>query len=446
MNDAYKPLTLFELNSLVREVMETTLSHAYWVEAEIAEVREVRGHCFMQLVENDPFRHTPIARADAKCWAAQWLRLRPKFENVTGQKLQAGMKVLLAVTAQFHQAYGFSWIVSDIDPTYTLGLMARRRAEIIAKLKEEGVFDMQKELSLPLLPQRVAVVSSAGAAGYGDFCAQLGENPYHLKFQTTLFPATMQGELVEGSIINALDQIYARKTDFDVVVIIRGGGATSDLSGFDTLALAENVANFPMPILTGIGHQRDESILDMVAYKSLKTPTAVAAFLVDRVSGLYEHIIELEESMARIVRQRLDLERMRLGRMAEKIPLSYSLVKSRGQRRLEQMQMRLGQAAKLAITARLARLSALESSLPPMVRNLILQQAHRLDTLQQELKMNDPELMLAKGFSITTLEGRILRDASFLMPGHRVTTRLEKGEFDSIVTNKKNEHETANNL
>ena len=446
MNDAYKPLTLFELNSLVREVMETTLSHAYWVEAEIAEVREVRGHCFMQLVENDPFRHTPIARADAKCWAAQWLRLRPKFENVTGQKLQAGMKVLLAVTAQFHQAYGFSWIVSDIDPTYTLGLMARRRAEIIAKLNEEGVFDMQKELSLPLLPQRVAVVSSAGAAGYGDFCAQLGENPYHLKFQTTLFPATMQGELVEGSIINALDQIYARKTDFDVVVIIRGGGATSDLSGFDTLALAENVANFPMPILTGIGHQRDESILDMVSYKSLKTPTAVAAFLVDRVSGLYEHIIELEESMARIVRQRLDLERMRLGRMAEKIPLSYSLVKSRGQRRLEQMQMRLGQAAKLAITARLARLSALESSLPPMVRNLILQQAHRLDTLQQELKMNDPELMLAKGFSITTLEGRILRDASFLMPGHRVTTRLEKGEFDSIVTNKKNEHETANNL
>lgn len=446
MNDAYKPLTLFELNSLVREVMETTLSHAYWVEAEIAEVREVRGHCFMQLVENDPFRHTPIARADAKCWAAQWLRLRPKFENVTGQKLQAGMKVLLAVTAQFHQAYGFSWIVSDIDPTYTLGLMARRRAEIIAKLKEEGVFDMQKELSLPLLPQRVAVVSSAGAAGYGDFCAQLGENPYHLKFQTTLFPATMQGELVEGSIINALDQIYARKTDFDVVVIIRGGGATSDLSGFDTLALAENVANFPMPILTGIGHQRDESILDMVAYKSLKTPTAVAAFLVDRVSGLYEHIIELEKSMARIVRQRLDLERMRLGRMAEKIPLSYSLVKSRGQRRLEQIQMRLGQAAKLAITARLARLSALESSLTPMVRNLILQQAHRLDTLQQELKMNDPELMLAKGFSITTLEGRILRDASFLMPGHRVTTRLEKGEFDSIVTNKNNEHETANNL
>ena len=446
MNDAYKPLTLFELNSLVREVMETTLSHAYWVEAEIAEVREVRGHCFMQLVENDPFRHTPIARADAKCWAAQWLRLRPKFENVTGQKLQAGMKVQIAVTAQFHQAYGFSWIVSDIDPTYTLGLMARRRAEIIAKLKEEGVFDMQKELSLPLLPQRVAVVSSAGAAGYGDFCAQLGENPYHLKFQTTLFPATMQGELVEGSIINALDQIYARKTDFDVVVIIRGGGATSDLSGFDTLALAENVANFPMPILTGIGHQRDESILDMVSYKSLKTPTAVAAFLVDCVSGLYEHIIELEESMARIVRQRLDLERMRLGRMAEKIPLSYSLVKSRGQRRLEQMQMRLGQAAKLAITARLARLSALESSLPPMVRNLILQQAHRLDTLQQELKMNDPELMLAKGFSITTLEGRILRDASFLMPGHRVTTRLEKGEFDSIVTNKKNEHETANNL
>ena len=271
-NENRQALTLFELNGMVKEVIELSLSQSYWVEAEISEVREVRGHCFMQLVENDPFLTTPVARADAKCWASKWRQLKPKFERVTREPIHAGMNVLLLVTAQFHEAYGFSWIIEDIDPTFTLGDMARRRAEIITKLKEEGVFDLQKGLTLPLLPQRIAVISSAGAAGYGDFCAQLSDNPYGLQFLTVLFPAVMQGELVESSIISALNKINERQNEFDAVVIIRGGGATSDLSGFDTLALAENVANFPLPVITGIGHQRDESIIDLVAFRSLKTP------------------------------------------------------------------------------------------------------------------------------------------------------------------------------
>ena len=260
-------ITLLELNRLVREVIECEIPNEYWVEAELSECRESRGHCYMELVQYDEDRAaTPLARASAKCWASKWMLIRPGFERTTGQRLHAGMKVLLKVYAQFHEAFGFSWIVTDIDPTYTLGDMARKRQEIIRQLKAEGVFDLQKELRLPLFCQRIAVISSETAAGYGDFCNQLADNPYGFRFETRLFPATMQGEGVEQSIIAALERIYTatQEDGFDAVVIIRGGGATSDMSGFDTLALAENVANFPLPIITGIGHDRDESILDMV--------------------------------------------------------------------------------------------------------------------------------------------------------------------------------------
>ena len=235
-------LTLYELNQLVREVIESEMSNEYWVEAELSECRESRGHCYMELIQKDEQTATPIAKASAKCWANKWMLIRPGFERTTGQRLHAGMKILLKVYAQFHEAYGFSWIVTDIDPTYTLGDMARKRQEIIRQLKAEGVFDLQKELQLPLFCQRIAVISSETAAGYGDFCNQLADNPYGFKFCTQLFPAIMQGEGVEQSIIAALERIYSLTSypspptsDFDCVVIIRGGGATSDMSGFDTL-------------------------------------------------------------------------------------------------------------------------------------------------------------------------------------------------------------------
>ena len=336
-NENRQALTLFELNGMVKEVIELSLSQSYWVEAEISEVREFRGHCFMQLVENDPFLTTPVARADAKCWASKWRQLKPKFERVTREPIHAGMNVLLLVTAQFHEAYGFSWIIEDIDPTFTLGDMARRRAEIITKLKEEGVFDLQKGLALPLLPQRIAVISSAGAAGYGDFCAQLSDNPYGLQFLTVLFPAVMQGELVESSIISALNKINARQDEFDAVVIIRGGGATSDLSGFDTLALAENVANFPLPVITGIGHQRDESIIDLVAFRSLKTPTAVASFFVDCLSALFERLQKLEDRIVHLAQQRLNFEHIRFNHLREKTPIVFKLMSSSQQQKIRQL-------------------------------------------------------------------------------------------------------------
>ena len=224
-----KSVTLYELNNLIKEVIESELSNEYWVEAELSECRENRGHCYMELIQKDERTATPIAKASAKCWASKWLVIKPYFERTTGQRLSAGMKVLLKVYAQFHEAYGFSWIVTDIDPTYTMGDMARKRQEIIRQLKAEGVFDLQKELSLPLFCQRIAVISSETAAGYGDFCNQLADNPYGFQFRTWLFPAIMQGEGIEKSIIEALNRINAVCDDFDAVVIIRGGGATSDM-------------------------------------------------------------------------------------------------------------------------------------------------------------------------------------------------------------------------
>ena len=231
-----KRLTLYELNSFVREVIECEMPNEYWVEAELSECRESRGHCYMELIEKDEKNATPIAKASAKCWASKWMVIRPYFERTTGQRLHDGMKVLLKVYPQFHEAYGFSWIVTDIDPTYTLGDMARKRQEIIRQLKEEGVFDLQKGLELPLFCQHIAVISSETAAGYGDFCNQLADNPYGFQFQAQLFPAIMQGEGVEQSIIAALEQIYASLStqqttnthhpspntqSFDCVVIIR---------------------------------------------------------------------------------------------------------------------------------------------------------------------------------------------------------------------------------
>jgi exodeoxyribonuclease VII large subunit len=455
------PLTLFELNSLVREVLETTFDHDYWVEAELSEVREVHGHCYMELVQKDPFGNTPVARASARCWQRTWMRLRPRFERATGQTFHAGLKVLLRVHVNFHEAYGFSWIVNDIDPTYTMGDMARRRQEIVRQLKEEGVFDLQRELQLPMFCQRIAVISSANAAGYGDFCNQLADNDYGLQFQVKLFPAVMQGEGVEQSIIEALNNIYNAQATaplsspegdtiaskgieapsgavggapaFDCVVIIRGGGATADLSGFDTLALAENVAQFPLPIITGIGHERDESVLDMVSHIRVKTPTAAAAFLIDHLAEVLVRVNDCQEKITQYVGRRMQLEQVRLQRLAERIPTLFSLVKSRQTARLDQLFMRVSTSVAQKLSTLNYRLSTLSAQLPPLVERKLLRERHRLDLLSQRATSLDPDLLLRRGYSITLKNGHTVRSASDLQPGDIIETRLAGGSVSSEV-------------
>lgn len=363
----------------------------------------------MELIQKDEHSATPIAKAPARCWASKWMMIRPYFERTTGQQLHAGMKVLLKVYAQFHEAYGFAWIVTDIDPTYTLGDMARKRQEIIRQLKEEGVFDLQKELSLPLFCQRIAVISSETAAGYGDFCNQLADNPYGFQFEAQLFPAIMQGEGVEQSIINALERIY--DTDYDAVVIIRGGGATSDMSGFDTLALAENVANFPLPIITGIGHDRDESILDMVSHTRVKTPTAAAAFLIDHLKEVLDVIDASQERITSLALQKLSTLQSQFSIVQETIPRLFSIVKTRQEAKLDAFYQRL--------------LTALDHRLTS--------ERHRMELMEEKVKALDPTLLLKRGYSITLFNGRAVRDPQMLKEGDEIETRIEKGVIISKV-------------
>ena len=427
-------LSLYELNSLVRDVISMSLPDSYWVEAELSEAREgYGGHCYMELIEKDEHSNTPIAKAHASCWRNRWMLLKPQFERVTGQRIHAGMKVLLKVHAQFHENYGFSWIVDDIDPTYTMGDMARKRMEIIQTLKEEGVFDLQKELKLPMFCQRIAVISSATAAGYGDFCNQLADNGYGLQFTTALFAATMQGEGVEQSVISALNRINEEWENWDCVVIIRGGGATSDLSGFDTLALAENVANFPLPIITGIGHERDESVLDMISFQRVKTPTAAAAFLVDHLTEVYARIEDAQEAIVNYVKRRLQVERMKFERLSTQIPTLFSLVKVRQSNRLDQLLNRLKVKAERIPADGLHRLEMLEARLKEPVARKLERELHRVEMLSQRAIAQDPERLLSRGYSITLKDGKSIKDASQLKAGDEIETRFAKGVAKAVV-------------
>ena len=427
-------LSLYELNSLVRDVISMSLPDSYWVEAELSEAREgYGGHCYMELIEKDEHSNTPIAKAHASCWRNRWMLLKPQFERVTGLRIHAGMKVLLKVHAQFHENYGFSWIVDDIDPTYTMGDMARKRMEIIQTLKEEGVFDLQKELKLPMFCQRIAVISSATAAGYGDFCNQLADNGYGLQFTTALFAATMQGEGVEQSVISALNRINEEWENWDCVVIIRGGGATSDLSGFDTLALAENVANFPLPIITGIGHERDESVLDMISFQRVKTPTAAAAFLVDHLTEVYARIEDAQEAIVNYVKRRLQVERMKFERLSTQIPTLFSLVKVRQSNRLDQLLNRLKVKAERIPADGLHRLEMLEARLKEPVARKLERELHRIDMLSQRAVAQDPERLLSRGYSITLKDGKSIKDASQLKEGDEIETRFAKGVAKAVV-------------
>lgn len=426
-------LTLYELNSLVAELIDRAMPQSYWVQAEVSEARESRGHLFLELIEKQERTNTPIARASAKCWRSQWALIGANFERKTGVKVRAGLQLMVQVHAQFHPQYGFSWIVDDINPEFTMGDMARKRQEIINQLKAEGVFDLQKELNIPLFAKRIAVVSSASAAGYGDFCNQLKHNEYGFCFEVELFAATMQGEQVEQSIIEALNLINEREDDFDCVVIIRGGGATADLSGFDTLALAENVANFPLPIITGIGHERDESILDMVANTRVKTPTAAAAFLIEHLANTLYRIEQAQMKIHRAVERKLQEEKLHLQRLSTHIPVLFAMVHNRENARLDDYLHAIIQRIGLHLQRNRMHIATLSEKLQPNVERKITHERHRLQLLSQRIDSVNPERLLRLGYSLTYKNGHIVRNANELSKGDEIVTRMEMGSIKSIV-------------
>lgn len=425
-------LTLYELNGLVRQTLRLTLDTPYWVCAEISELR-VNRHCYIELVQKDDYGSSMIAKARAQIWASRWSMLSAMFERTTGQRLAPGLQVMVQVEVTFHELYGFSLNIIDIDPTYTLGDIAKRRREIMQQLREEGVIDMNKELPLPRLLQRVAVISSASAAGYGDFCNQLHGNRRGLAFVTQLFQASMQGANTDVSIIAALDRIAAQADLWDIVVITRGGGATSDLNCFDSLELAENVAQFPLPIITGIGHERDDTVIDMVAHTRVKTPTAAAEFLIhhqemelDTLENLYESILSEAASM-------LGEEKSRLKALSSQLPLISSQFTAKARLHLVQL-LNSVESMCSQITAREdRRLAALENKLPMLAPMLLSKEKARLEMADVKISSADPQRILNLGFSITRIKGKAVRDASCVKEGEEITTTLASGTVTSTV-------------
>ena len=405
-------LSLYELNGLVKRTIRDRMSETYWVQAELSDVRSnYSGHCYLEFIQKDASGNNLIAKARGTIWSNIYKMLKPYFEQETGQAFASGIKVSVRVSVDFHELYGYSLTVLDIDPTYTVGDMERKRREILRLLEEEGVIDLNKELEMPVLPQRIAVISSATAAGYGDFCNQLSNNPRGYGFYTELFPAIMQGERVEESIIAALDAIYARLEAFDVVVIIRGGGATSDLSGFDTYELAANCAQFPLPIITGIGHERDDTVIDLIAHTRVKTPTAAAAFLIACMDQVADRLDNLSFRLQQGVRNRLLWEHRRIEGLKQRIPSS---------------------AYKRISDAKYGLLAA-NRDLQMATRQFLSMKKHRLELLQQRLNDALPEKQLARGYSITLKNGKAVKDVSILEKGDTLVTLLYKGKVESVI-------------
>lgn len=447
-------LSLFELNARVHAVMELNMPEAYWVTAELSEMRTAsNGHCYLEFVQKDPHSGALLAKARGIIWRTNYRLLTDSFFRATGRRLGVGINVMVEVTVTFHELYGYSLNVINIDPTYTLGDLAQRRKAILQMLEDDGVMDLNKELSLPRVIRRVAVISSATAAGYGDFCKQLQQSG--LSFEVKLFPAVMQGERVEGSVIAALDAIAAEEDRWDVVAIIRGGGAATDLNGFDSYLLASNVAQFPLPVLTGIGHERDDTILDAVAHTRLKTPTAVAAFLIESRESESQHLQELRARMGQLAQVRLQQERQMLDGLGHRLRLAamqhlnrrqmefhslahrFDSASSRYMAEQQRRQLRIATRIEVLVQQRLHRerekLRPLPQRLDSALKARLVAEHHSQEILMRSIRLAGPERILAMGFSITLKDGRVVTASQTLSPGDRIVTRFAQGEVQSQV-------------
>ncbi len=404
--------SLQELNIQVKESIKHAFSSPVWIRAEISELHEnATGHGYFELIEKDEDTDNLLAKGKANCWASTFRMLKPYFESTTGEQLKVGLKILVLCSVEFHELYGISLNIKDIDPSYTLGDMALKRLETIKLLKEDGVFNMNKEIPLSKTPQRIAVISSETAAGYGDFIDQLMNNAEGFSFYTKLFPSIMQGEQSVDSIIKALDLVYSHQEKFDAVVIIRGGGATADLSTFDNYDLAFNCTQFPLPIITGIGHQRDESILDLVAHTAAKTPTAVAEFLLFCMNDTSQYLLDMQATIINFVEGKLQQETNRLHQLSVQFPAIVNEIVYK-------------QKLKISLQGQGIKNAALS-----------LLKEKRTDVLmkEKELILSSPEVLLSKGYSLTSKNNKIVKSITQLKKGDKITTQLKDGDVQSIV-------------
>ena len=430
-----QPLSLYQLNTLVRDAVEQSFPDTLWVVGELSEARQAgNGHFYGEIIEKDADGRNVLARARIHCWARQYNILRLRFLQESGQELRAGLRVLLQVQLTFHETYGYSLNITDIDPTYTLGDMAKRRMEIMRQLEEEGIRDMNKELQLPRLLQRIAIISSASAAGYDDFCNQLKNNPEGLAFNIQLFQATMQGNEVTPSIIASLNAIAEHLDDWDAVIIIRGGGATSDLSGFDTLELAENIAQFPLPIITGIGHERDDTIIDLIAHTRVKTPTAAAEFLIRHQKEELSLLENINTRISNSISNLLLSESTHLKLLASKIPALFSMTKNREEVRIDKLASMLGYNSFRCIDTKKNAITMLNKQMALYVLDFLNNKKIKIESIENKLKNSNPERLLKLGFSIARVNGKVIKNIEEVKEGDNIETTLASGTIKSTVT------------
>ncbi len=452
--------SLTELQLIIRDSLYLALPDVYWVMAEISELKENNaGHCYLELIEKHPDEKNVRARVKAIIWSNRYRFLKAFFENITGESLREGLKILVKTKVEYHELYGLSLIISDIDPAFTIGEMAMKRQLIIKKLEQEGVFAMNKELIFPAVPQRIAIVSSKNAAGYSDFINQLKSNSFGYIFYTALIETSLQGTETEQGVINSLDKIALNSHLFDLVVIIRGGGSQSDLSWFDSYNIAYHVTQFPLPVITGIGHDKDVSITDMVANMSLKTPTAVADFLIDTVAGAENHIIEMSSEIIGASRIIIEKNKNRIEASGIKLfPLARIMMSDIKDKLSVEIIEIINVGKELVIRAGLipanqeSRLSSVAKSFSSGKDMMLKRNGQRLITgtinclsvnnvilkgLENTLQLLNPENILQRGFSITSINGRILKNIELIKKDDQIDTQLYEGNLRSVVVEKK---------
>lgn len=411
MNTA--PLTLLDINRRIADTIASTpgLTNV-WIVAETSDLRCTGGHCYMELIDKDESTGSPRARARATIWASRFSRLNAEFRAATGSPLASNIKIMLQATATFHPVYGLSLNITDLNPEYTLGDLLRRRREMIARLQAEGILNCNRELEWPAVPWRIAVISAAGAAGYGDFIDQLYNNSRRLRFHTRLFEARMQGDDTATSIISALERIAAADDEYDCVVIIRGGGATGDLAAFDNYELAANIALFPLPVIVGIGHERDVTLLDYVANMRVKTPTAAAEWLIGRGTAMLDRLRSIGAEILDAAAGRINAGHRRLEFITGQLPaLALGVI--------ERAAIRIGPMTEQAMTQ--------------SIDNLLRRRADRLEALAAIIDTLSPESTLRRGFSITRIDGHAVTDVAQAPAGTTITTTLASGTLTSTV-------------
>lgn len=450
------PITLYELNNQIKLTLKNRFADTFWITAEITEIQNnSSGHCYLQLADKKEEDGSIVAVARATIWAFTYRMLKPYFETTTGRSLAKGMKVLINVEVVFHEVYGYSLNIKDIDPTFTIGDLERKKREIIGQLEKEGIINMNKELEFPILPKKIAVISSSTAAGYGDFINQLQTNPYGYCFWVKLFPAIMQGDRTTESVIAALDRIYEYENLFDVVVIIRGGGSQTDLGCFDTYDMAANVAQFPLPVIAGIGHERDETIVDRVAYLKVKTPTAAAAFLIqafheqegridkwknDFVAGITclmneEHQKQLLyiSGFKQSVQVLLANKDTRLQLLSQKMEHTSKLFMANWCTGFENIKTRLNNKIIVLLEKQLNTVENYIENVRQKSRNVFAAHKHELELAETKMKYVDPLKILERGFSITRLNGKAIKNIQEIKTGDVLETRVVDGKIKSVV-------------